>query len=130
MKKNLGYYQKLPYTTVINIEEDNDGNLCYVARFLELPDCIGVGKTKGYAIKELEIHKRMKIESHLELGFPIPEPSGYSGQFHLRVGTSLHESLARLAALEGVSLNQYLTNVLARAVGYAEQPKKPGKKHN
>jgi predicted RNase H-like HicB family nuclease len=120
MEKNLKYYLSLPYTTLINTDEDNN---C-VARFLELPDCIGVGKTREEAIQELEIHKRLKLESHLELGFPIPEPSNYSGQFHLRVGTSLHESLARLAALENISLNQYITNILARKVG-AEENKLP-----
>jgi antitoxin HicB len=116
MVKSLEYYLNLPYTTVINTDEDN----CYVARLLELPDCIGVGKTREEAVKELEIHKRLKLEGHLELGFPIPEPSNYTGQFHLRVGTSLHESLARLAALENISLNQYITNILARKVGAEE----------
>ena len=124
MKKNLEYYLKLPYTTIIHIDEDNS----YVARLLELPDCIGVCKTKEEAVNELEIHKRLKLEGHLELGLPIPEPSKYSGQFHLRVGTSLHESLARLAALENISLNQYITNILARKVGAEEsRPKKAHK---
>ena len=116
MKNKLEYYLNLHYTTVINIDEDN----CYVARLLELPDCIGVGNTKEEAVNELEIHKRLKLEGHLELGWPIPEPSKYSGQFHLRVGTSLHESLARLAGLENISLNQYITNILARKVGAEE----------
>jgi hypothetical protein len=37
----------------------------------------------------------------------------------------LHESLARLAALENISLNQYITNILARKVG-AEETKQSG----
>ena len=120
MEKNLKYYLNLPYTTIMNPEEDNDGGICYVARLLELPDCIGVGKTPEEAVSELEIHKRLKLEGHLGLGFPIPEPSKFTGQFHLRVGTSLHESLARLAELEDISLNQYITNILARKVGAEE----------
>jgi predicted RNase H-like HicB family nuclease len=120
MKKNLKYYLNLPYTAIISPAEDNDGSICYVARLLELPHCIGVGKTPEEAVSELEIHKRLKLEGHLELGFPIPEPSRYTGQFHLRVGTSLHESLARLAELEDISLNQYITNILARNVGAEE----------
>jgi len=123
MKKNLEYYLKLPYTIILHIDEDNS----YVARLLELPDCIGVGKTKEEAVNELEIHKRLKLEGHLELGLPIPEPSKYSGQFHLRVGTSLHESLARLAESENISLNQYITNILARKVGAEESH--PNKAH-
>ncbi len=122
MNKNVEYYLKLPYTLVIGIEEDNE-DTCYVARLQEIPYLIGTGSTPEQSIKELEINKRLKFKTDIELGFPIPEPSKYTGQFHLRVGTSLHESLARLAELEGVSLNQYLTNILARAVGQAETPK-------
>jgi antitoxin HicB len=124
MDKNLNYYLKLPYTLIVSIENDNDGS-CYVARLQEIPYLIGTGNTPEAAIKELEINKRLKFDADLELGFPIPEPSNYSGQFHLRIGTSLHESLARLAALENISLNQYITNILARKVG-AEETKQSG----
>ena len=96
MEKNLEYYLKLPYTLVIGKEEDNEGT-CYVARLQEIPYLIGTGSTPEQSIRELEINKRLKFETDIELGFLIPEPSEYSGQFHLRVGTSLHESLARLA---------------------------------
>jgi predicted HicB family RNase H-like nuclease len=115
---------KLPYTLIIGIEEDNEGS-CYVARLQEIPYLIGTGNTPESAIKELEINKRLKFETDIESGIPIPEPNKYSGQFHIRVGTSIHESLARLASAENVSLNQYITNVLARAVGASEKnPKK------
>ena len=119
MEKNIEYYMRLPYTMVVGIEEDNAGN-CYVARLQEIPYLIGTGSTFVEAIKELAINNRLKFETDLELGVPIPEPSKYSGQFHLRVGVSLHESLAQLAALEDISLNQYITNILARAVGSAQ----------
>jgi antitoxin HicB len=119
MDKNLNYYLKLPYTLIVSIENDNEGSCC-VARLQEIPYLIGTGNTPEAAIKELEINKRLKFDTDLELGFPIPEPSKYTGQFHLRVGTSLHESLARLAALENISLNQYITNILARKVGAEE----------
>jgi predicted HicB family RNase H-like nuclease len=121
MDKNLEYYMKLPYTTVIRTDENNDGSPCYVASLLELPHCIGVGDTPAEAVEELELHKRMKIETHLEEGFPIPEPPKYTGQFHLRIQPSLHESLARMAELEHVSLNQYIDSLLSRAVGYTER---------
>ena len=53
----------------------------------------------------------------------MPEPStvqplqGYSGKFLVRVPRSLHARLARRAAQEGVSLNQFLTGVLSSEVG-------------
>ncbi len=120
MKKNIEYYMNLPYTTIVKTDENNDGSVCYVATLLELPHCIGVGNTQTEAIEELELHKRMKIEVNIEEGLPIPEPSKYTGQFHLRIQPSLHESLARMAELENVSLNQYIDSILSRAVGFAD----------
>ena len=36
ISKNLDYYMGLPYTVVIEPDEDNDGGTYYVARALEL----------------------------------------------------------------------------------------------
>ena len=119
MEKNIDYYLKLPYTLIVSVEEDNEDS-CYVARLQEIPYLIGTGSTPEAAIKELGINKRLKFETDIELGNAIPEPSKYSGQFHIRVGTSIHESLARLASAEDISLNQYITNILAQKVGAAE----------
>lgn len=41
----------------------------------------------------------------------------YSGKVNLRMPRSLHRDLARRAEEEGVSLNQFMVVVLARAVG-------------
>ena len=55
----------------------------YVARLQEIPYLIGTGSTPEKSIRELEINKRLKFETDIELGLLIPEPSEYSGQFHL-----------------------------------------------
>jgi len=128
MEKNIEYYMKLPYTLIVDVEQCNDGD-CYVARLQEVPDLIGVGDTPEEAIKELNINKRLKFKTHLEMNIPIPEPTTYSGQFHIRVGPSIHKSLSKLAVSENISLNQYITNILAKAVGAAEQTPK-GKRKN
>jgi predicted HicB family RNase H-like nuclease len=47
-------------------------------------------------------------------GLPIPEPTKYTGQYHLRMPPSLPETLSRMAELGGVSLNQYMVSALAR----------------
>jgi hypothetical protein len=60
------------------------------------------------------------LEVALEEGIPIPEPrpeEDYSGKFVVRVPRSLHRELVEHAEREGVSLNQYINVVLARAVG-------------
>lgn len=60
------------------------------------------------------------IEVGIEDGQKIPEPrpiEEYSGKFVVRMAKSLHRDLAEAATQEGVSLNQYVTTELARAVG-------------
>ena len=115
IEKNLEYYLNLPYTIVIKQDEDNDGSICYVARLLELPYCLGVGKIPAEAVEELELHKRMAIESYLEDGIPIPEPqTQYSGNINIRVDPELHARLAQEAAAYDMSLNKYTATILER----------------
>jgi predicted HicB family RNase H-like nuclease len=49
----------------------------------------------------------------------IPEPPGaqatYSGQFVVRIQPALHKKVALLAAARNESLNQFVTDALARA---------------
>jgi hypothetical protein len=45
----------------------------------------------------------------------------YSGRLLLRMPTSLHEELARASDRDGVSLNQFITGVLASAVGWRRE---------
>jgi antitoxin HicB len=72
--KNLDYYMELPYTVVIEPDEDNDGGTYYVSRILEIPDCMGDGDTPEEALESLAIHKKMWLEDQLERGYKIPEP--------------------------------------------------------
>ncbi|MCC6809835.1 MAG: toxin-antitoxin system HicB family antitoxin [Deltaproteobacteria bacterium] len=44
-----------------------------------------------------------------------PAPRGMSGKLLVRVPKSLHESIARRAEIEGVSINQWIVAALARA---------------
>ena len=44
--------------------------------------------------------------------------TSYSGRLLLRMPRSLHEELARAADRDGVSLNQFITGVLASAVDW------------
>jgi predicted HicB family RNase H-like nuclease len=41
----------------------------------------------------------------------------------LRMPPSMHESLIKIAELEGISLNQYMLTALARAIGSDEARK-------
>lgn len=44
MQENLEYYMNLPYNIVVKRDRDNEGNICYIARVLELPTVLVMGK--------------------------------------------------------------------------------------
>lgn len=123
VEKDLKYYAKLPYTIIL-ARHDDQGTY-WVARVAELPHCLIHGDTPEEAIKEIEEVKMDWIQSNLEDGLPIPEPTStkYSGEIRVRMPPSLHQLLAQRASNEGVSLNQYMVAGLARAVGLDEGKK-------
>jgi antitoxin HicB len=119
--KNLEHYLRLPYTTVLRRDDEGD----VVARVAELEGCSAHGKTNSEALENIEEAKRLWIEDALEGGEKVPEPlpavDGLpSGKWLQRVPRSLHKKLVACAQREGVSLNQFVTSVLAEAVGIQE----------
>jgi antitoxin HicB len=121
--KNLAYYINLPYTIEITQDhsEDNPG---WVARVKELPGCI----TQADSFDELEAMIKDAICSWIEValedGIPIPEPrleDEYSGKFVVRLPKSLHRDLVERSEDEGVSLNTFVIDTLARAMGTHRQ---------
>jgi hypothetical protein len=61
------------------------------------------------------------IREALREGREVPEPKPvdeHSGRLLLRMPRTLHAELTRLAEREGVSLNQFITDALASAVGW------------
>jgi antitoxin HicB len=109
--KTLQYYENLKYP--IEILEDDDA---YVASVPDLPGCVAYGDTMQEAVASLASVKKMWFEGRLEAGLAVPEPSEldeYSGKFVLRITRGLHKSLQREAQRQGVSLNQYIGQILA-----------------
>jgi antitoxin HicB len=118
-KKDVEYYDKLPYNIILETWDDGNGPY-YVARVAELPHCMIHGDTPQEAISEIETVKREWIESNLKRGNKIPEPVArkYSGQISLRIPPSLHRLLINASKVQDVSLNQYMTMALANFVGF------------
>src|SRR5262249_28842336 len=85
--------------------------------------------TPDEAVDRLRPAMRTWLASALEEGREIPAParqavkqrppSGHSGRFLVRMPGSLHEQLANAAKREQLSLNRFVTNVLAAAVSPA-----------
>jgi antitoxin HicB len=92
----------------------------YVAQVPDLPDCSAHGTSQAAAVRRVQQAIAAWIDTARAAGRDVPEPRAmvplehYSGKFLVRVPRSLHAQLARHAAAEGVSLNQYVAGVLAR----------------
>ncbi len=114
-RKDLKFYLNLRYP--ITIHPDPDGG--YVAEIEELPGCMTQAETLDEAFKAIEDARQVWIQGTYEMGQDIPLPRDmeeYSGKFVVRIPRSLHRNLVRAAKQEGVSLNQYVTSLLAAGV--------------
>lgn len=115
--KDVNYYLALPYTVILRRDEEGD----FVARVDELPGCAAHGKTPQEALQNLEEAKTLWITDCIESGDLVPEPILEevlpSGKWVQRVPKNLHMKLTSIAKREGVSLNQFVTSILAEAVG-------------
>ena len=75
----------------------------------------GIADTQSDGPLAQEI-RELWLEAAYESGAPIPEPAtahAYSGKFVAPIPRSLHRALALGAEREGVSLNAYVTYLLA-----------------
>lgn len=113
--KMLDSYLSRQYPVQLSKQSEN-GDEYWLAEIPDLPGCMSDGCTPDEAVENLEDAKRLWIETQLEEGQEIPEPSdvrGYSGKFLIRMPKSLHRRLAFQAKRENVSLNQYVLSLLS-----------------
>ena len=113
MRKPLTYYleQTYPYYVV------PEGDGVFFIGFPDLPGCMTQVEEPAEIAPMAEEIRVLWIETEHERGGDIPEPSlpdGYSGKFVVRIPRSLHRGLAESAHLDGVSLNHYVSTLLAR----------------
>ncbi len=113
--KKLEYYLSLPYPIQLSHQIEDDDEYWF-AEILDLPGCMADGANPNQAMENLEDAKRLWIETQIEDGYEVPEPTQtheYSGKFLLRMPKSLHYRLSIQAKREGVSLNQYVISLLS-----------------
>ena len=107
-----------PYARVLVPGEDG----YYTATIAELPGVIAEGRTAEEALRRVDEAFAGAVESLLEHGDPVPPPFAaveYSGRLNLRIPPALHAAAARAAAAQGISLNRFLSDAVARQVGMA-----------
>ena len=114
--KNLEYYMALPYRIEIHpIPEEEGGGYESCIPELGRYAVVGDGETIEEALANLETTKKDRLSAYLEEGLIIPEPdeAAYSGKFVIRIPKYLHRELVLNAKENGVSLNQFITALLA-----------------
>ena len=91
----------------------------WTAAVEELPGCTSHGKTSDEALDGIEAAMTKSDRHRARGGRDIPEPKSaatHSGRLLLRMPKTLHADLTRASEREGVSLNQFITDVLASAI--------------
>lgn len=116
--KTLDHYLSLnyPYELIRDTEEGG-----FFVTHPDLDGCAAQGETVEEAVENLDVARELWIETRLEDGLPVPEPAPEdpSGRVSLRMPSSLHAKLVRVADRQGVSLNLLLNAALAEYVGGA-----------
>ena len=108
----LSFYLEQYYP--FSVTPDPDGG--YFISFPDLPGCMTQVEEPNEIGSAAEEIRTLWLETAHEHGMDIPFPQGgadYSGKFVVRVPRHLHRRLAETAALDGVSLNQYVVSLLA-----------------
>jgi predicted RNase H-like HicB family nuclease len=114
----------LPYPVTL-VHEDDDQ---WVATIDALPGCTARGATPDEAVERAAEAMTAWLASARREGKDVPEPKtgqSHSGRLLLRMPQTLHAELARIAEREKVSLNQFITDVLAGALGWRTTGQKP-----
>jgi antitoxin HicB len=114
----------LPYPVTL-VHEDDDQ---WAATIDALPGCTARGATPDEAVERAGEAMTAWLASARREGKDVPEPKtaqSHSGRLLLRMPQTLHAELARIAEREKVSLNQFITDVLAGALGWRTTGQKP-----
>jgi antitoxin HicB len=107
----------LPYPVTL-VHEDDDQ---WAATIDALPGCTARGATPDEAVDRAGEAMTAWLAAARREGKEVPEPKtaqSHSGRLLLRMPQTLHAELARVAEREKVSLNQFITDVLAGALGW------------
>jgi antitoxin HicB len=107
---------ELPYPVTLVHEEGE-----WLATIDALPGCTARGATPDEAIDRASEAMNAWLVTARREGKDVPEPKtsqSHSGRLLLRMPQTLHAELARTAERENVSLNQFITDALAGALGW------------
>jgi antitoxin HicB len=111
---------ELPYPVTLFEDSQGEGG-DWVATVDALAGCTARGDTPQEALDAVSEAMSAWLEAAAREGRDAPEPKSlqsHSGRLLLRMPQTLHAELSRLAERENVSLNQFITDVLAGSLGW------------
>lgn len=94
-----------------------EDHVFWVAESKVLKGCVGQGDSSQDAISELESNEEEWLDTALEVGIPIPEPTAKvlaipTGKFALRLSPNVYSDSCEISKDLGVSLNQHFCNAI------------------
>ena len=111
MSRNLDQYQ----FTVRRLSREEGGG--YLVEYPDIPGCMSDGETIEEAIRNGREALRDCIDVFKESGRKIPKPVVEAAQWRQRVPRTLYSKLTKQAENEGVSINSFVTAIIAEAIG-------------
>ncbi len=111
MRRNLDRYQ----FTVRPLSREEGGG--YLVEYPDIPGCMSDGETVEEAIRNGREALRDCIDVFRESGRKIPKPNVEAAQWRQRVPRTLYSKLTKQAKDEGVSINSFVTAIIAEAIG-------------
>lgn len=114
--KDIQYYKELNYKMILEFDPVDE---VYFVKFPDLPGCIAHGSTPREAVDVALEVKGEWLETAIETGWAIPEPSlplETSGRVTLRIPKSIHQKIIDRAEQEGVSQNQLILTYVAEGL--------------
>ena len=115
VRAKLDFYLGLNYPVTVHMDPEGG----FVAEIEDLPGCMTQAESLDELFAAIQDARRAWIEAAYETGQDIPMPrelEEYKGKILVRIPRSLHRDLAHAAKRDGVSLNQYITSLLAAGV--------------
>src|SRR5262245_18513626 len=106
--------------TVRPLAADEGGG--YLVEYPDIPGCMSDGETINEAIANGREALRDCLEVFRETGRRLAKPSIEAAQWRQRLRTPLYAKLTRQAEREGVSINSFVTAIIAEAIGSRRAP--------
>ncbi len=111
MNRNLDTYQ----FTVRPLSKEEGGG--FLVEYPDIPGCMSDGETIEEAIANGREALRDCIAVLKESGRIVPKPGIEAAQWRQRLPRTLYTKLTKQAENEGVSINSFVTAIIAEAIG-------------